>query len=702
MKQKKGKRMLSFLVTLAMVIGLLPGMSLTAYADGQHTHTHDSITFVEWTDTLAQEQWGSGCTAANSLPNVAGNYYLTKDVTLTNKWTVPSGTTNLCLGGNTITGKLSESVKHDSSAVNIIGNSTLNLYDDQEGTGTIASDEYEFSYEGSNPRVQVRVVDTFDGTFNLYGGTLCATEGNQVYSGVYVNGGSFTMNGGTIRGARASGVDVGSRGGVFTMNGGKITGNEASQGGGVFVQKNGTFTMNGGSIKGNKALANETQDEDGSPMYKGGRGGGVFVEAGGENDSDGVFTMNGGSVTGNDAQRHGGGVYNKGKFRISGSPEISGNTHTRFPGYSYADNVYLLENSVINVAGELANTKCIGITMQVEGVFTSGKASACKEKFTSDSEEFVVAVKGDELMLQHIVHGMSYDKSGATVTAECAWPDSCSLPDGKVALTIKAPTLTTYGGTGNAEATLEGLADFNTACRMSLAENDIKYYRATKSGSTYTKEGGALPAAPTDAGDYLAEMPVPTDGDGSYVYAAVGYTIAKTDDGGGSGTPSADKVRQVRDKINALADPSKASADQVADAVAAYKALSDKEKALITEAERKTLQAAVDYPAASRKASLNSVKARKGGKAVVKWKKKSGINGYQLVYSTNRKFTKKTTKKANIKKYKTVKKTVKKLKKGRTYYFRICTYTEVEDISTEHPRNVYGKWSKVKKIRAKK
>ena len=33
MKQKTGKKLLSFLLTLAMVVGLVPGMSLTAYAD---------------------------------------------------------------------------------------------------------------------------------------------------------------------------------------------------------------------------------------------------------------------------------------------------------------------------------------------------------------------------------------------------------------------------------------------------------------------------------------------------------------------------------------------------------------------------------------------------------------------------------------------------------------------------------------------
>ena len=32
-KKKNGRKLLSFLLTLAMIVGLMPGMSLTAYAD---------------------------------------------------------------------------------------------------------------------------------------------------------------------------------------------------------------------------------------------------------------------------------------------------------------------------------------------------------------------------------------------------------------------------------------------------------------------------------------------------------------------------------------------------------------------------------------------------------------------------------------------------------------------------------------------
>ena len=38
MKQKTGRKLLSFLLTLAMVVGLMPGMGLTAYA-AQETKT---------------------------------------------------------------------------------------------------------------------------------------------------------------------------------------------------------------------------------------------------------------------------------------------------------------------------------------------------------------------------------------------------------------------------------------------------------------------------------------------------------------------------------------------------------------------------------------------------------------------------------------------------------------------------------------
>ncbi|MBR4759222.1 MAG: fibronectin type III domain-containing protein, partial [Lachnospiraceae bacterium] len=77
----------------------------------------------------------------------------------------------------------------------------------------------------------------------------------------------------------------------------------------------------------------------------------------------------------------------------------------------------------------------------------------------------------------------------------------------------------------------------------------------------------------------------------------------------------------------------------------------------------------------------------------LKWKKISGAKGYEIQYSTKKNFKKnsktKTTKK--------VKYTIKSLKKKKTYYVRVRAYkTDVAG------KKVYGKWSKVKKVKVKK
>lgn len=88
--------------------------------------------------------------------------------------------------------------------------------------------------------------------------------------------------------------------------------------------------------------------------------------------------------------------------------------------------------------------------------------------------------------------------------------------------------------------------------------------------------------------------------------------------------------------------------------------------------------------------TITSVKAQ--NKAfTVKWKKKSGITGYQIQYSTNSKF-KKGNKSIKIKNAKTISKKITKLKAAKKYYVRIRTYKGKK----------YSKWSKVKSIKTTK
>jgi hypothetical protein len=136
-------------------------------------------------------------------------------------------------------------------------------------------------------------------------------------------------------------------GGAFIMRDGtKISGNAVSNyngdGGGVYVG-GGTFTMNGGEISGNTASA--------SYYTWSSRGGGVFV------GGSGTFTMSGGKITGNtvsDYKGYGGGVYVYGTFTMKGG-EISGNTATeRYTDYpSYGGGVYVAGGTFNKTGGTI-------------------------------------------------------------------------------------------------------------------------------------------------------------------------------------------------------------------------------------------------------------------------------------------------------------------------------------------------------------
>ncbi len=94
------------------------------------------------------------------------------------------------------------------------------------------------------------------------------------------------------------------------------------------------------------------------------------------------------------------------------------------------------------------------------------------------------------------------------------------------------------------------------------------------------------------------------------------------------------------------------------------------------------------------KAALSKLTA--GSKSLTAtWKTVSGVTGYEVQYSTSKKFTKKTTKTVTIKKAKTKKTTIKKLKKGKKYYVKVRAYKTVSG------KKLYGAWSSVKNVKVK-
>ena len=377
-------------------------------------HKENALTeFQPWAET-------------NKLPDTAGNYYLTDNVTLSSTWNPVDGTV-LCLNGYSI------KAAGDITAI-CVSDITFTLCDCKGDKGAYGQITHTASKTGSG--VYVRG----NGVFHMYGGSITGnTENNG--GGVYMAGGQFTMYGGSItkntaekdnrnNGGNGGGVYV-NRGCTFDMNGNasvsdntatnngggvyasvgtfemndtaSVTGNTANQGngGGVYVNDGGTFTMNGSaSVKSNKTVNNDAY------------GGGVYVI--GEKST---FEMNGtASITDNTAPNGGGGVYvNSGKFNmngnasiksntasgvfvsahafftVSGEPTVTGNRVKSTAGNA-ASNVFLAGNQKTITIGKngLSGNASIGVTRGAGLVIANDVDEDYSGKFSSDNTQYKV------------------------------------------------------------------------------------------------------------------------------------------------------------------------------------------------------------------------------------------------------------------------------------------------------------------------
>ncbi|MBO4915913.1 MAG: InlB B-repeat-containing protein, partial [Oscillospiraceae bacterium] len=385
-----------------------PGDTFTIEADTTLTaqwttdHYHDGVTFTAWTDELAAAQNGADKTAANSLPGTAGSYYLTDEVVIDATWTVPTGTTNLCLNGHGIR------MSGDGRVISVGSGKTLNIYDcngsnkshnitiedyrgksvaDAPSGGTPAAGMIKDGvlyitggyitggYASGSSNSAKRGGGIFsNGTLTVKGGTICGNHAAYQGGGAYIGGGTFTLDGGTMCNNRAE-----THGGAFrventsgsaaaAMTDGKISYNSSENaGGGVAVSK-GSFTMTGGEISCNYCR----------------QGGGINV-------GNGTVTVGGTAVIrGNTTGSEGGGairVSSGGVLTLSGTPTIAQNTYA---SNSQVQNNIYLTNGIKIVIDALNSTEPIGITMDNPGVFTTGahfaSTAAAKEQFKPDIE----------------------------------------------------------------------------------------------------------------------------------------------------------------------------------------------------------------------------------------------------------------------------------------------------------------------------
>lgn len=100
------------------------------------------------------------------------------------------------------------------------------------------------------------------------------------------------------------------------------------------------------------------------------------------------------------------------------------------------------------------------------------------------------------------------------------------------------------------------------------------------------------------------------------------------------------------------------------------------------------------YNIIPKKQTVSSINSSSKKKLKVTWKKDKTVSGYQVQYSTSKKFYK-TKSKAVLVSKKNTSKTISNLKSGKKYYVRVRAYKTVDG------KRVYGSWSSVKTVKVK-
>ena len=297
------KRLLSLLLILCLCAALLPA---AVFAEDNVIELNQKKLETLLGNASLINASSFAYSYKNPLP--AGSYRLADDVITLKASIVIKGNVTLDLNGNRIEMHGTDAL---CSAIRVIGeNASLTLTDSSEGktgkiigfrTGDREIDEKNVSAMGGGVYVN-------DGSFIMNGGTIDSCSGNYSGGGVYLtNAASFTMSGGAIQACEAKyhdggGVYIGD-GCTFIMEGGAIDSCKSSSGSAGGVYAAGTFIMSGGEIR-------SCHTEDGTPAD----GGGVFIAP------NGRFEMSGGSIencyTGSSGK--GGGVYVGGKFTMTG------------------------------------------------------------------------------------------------------------------------------------------------------------------------------------------------------------------------------------------------------------------------------------------------------------------------------------------------------------------------------------------------
>jgi len=425
---------------------------------------HGDASHIMDTDT----QWKVFDGLVTSLTD--GFYYLTSDITLSGAISI-SGDVLLCLNGKTLT----QTTAND--AIRIGSGSHLTLCDCAVGqTGTIA---------GGNVEKEDKCgVNVDGGTFTMYGGTITGFTKTSVNTnpgaGVRVSHGTFNMYGGTISGNMTKCSEYQYNGVYYSK----------CHGGGVGVY-GGTFNMYGGTISGN------TAQYIGTPSTGDSRGGGVYVVN--ESQTRAEFNMYGGTISGNKADQYGGGVWiESGFFAMSDGAEANIINNTIKNGSS--SNLEKTENAFGFKAFPAGTIKAQGYT----GVY-DGQSHSITLTYSDGATATYAA---DHPGITYETTNPSFKDVGTHIIYYKVSQTDYLTVSGSAQVIITPGTLTAASGVVTASGTYGA-----TLSELTVTGPDVTC-GGQKVDGHWTLTGDTVPVV-NDIGSYTATF-VPTDGASNY------------------------------------------------------------------------------------------------------------------------------------------------------------------------------------------
>ena len=254
----KSKKLLSIILALAMMFSVLPASTVLVHAEAI-TETISADTTWNDGDTVG------GVTISGGTVTINGNVGITAAITIKGDVTFTGGGTlnRMSTSGNLIkvvSGSLTlNNVTIDGNNVTISDSGAAAAINMADGT-VIMNDGAKITNHkrtsGYGPAVYMD-----GGNFKMNGGTISGCESRNYGGAIYLDGGSFEMNGGIIENNKTTLSNAGYGGGAFyvrdatlIINDGLIQNNSSNSGGAIYNTSFGTTIINGGVIKGNTAV----------------------------------------------------------------------------------------------------------------------------------------------------------------------------------------------------------------------------------------------------------------------------------------------------------------------------------------------------------------------------------------------------------------------------------------------------------------